>query len=105
MPPLSAGVLKQPTFSSPEALSKQVTESQSLLKNRLDLDDDMEIDVITLGDPSKRLQVKTEGDDKQELKCFMPPSEGANFVRDAAEKVRNSFGLFYGRLESELGFI
>lgn len=51
-------------------------------------DDDMEIDIISLGDPSKRLKVKTEGaEEKQQLKCFMPPSEGALCVREAAEKI------------------
>eukprot|EP00057_Strongylocentrotus_purpuratus_P034054 XP_793746.3 PREDICTED: YEATS domain-containing protein 2 [Strongylocentrotus purpuratus] len=81
------GVLKNTTFSVPEELGERLKSCQSLRRGMSE-DDDMEIDIISLGDPSKRLKVKTEGaEEKQQLKCFMPPSEGALCVREAAEKI------------------
>ncbi|XP_054774433.2 YEATS domain-containing protein 2-like [Lytechinus pictus] len=78
------GVLKNTTFSVPDELGERLKASQS---RGINDDDDIEIDIISLGDPSKRLKVKTEGIEKQQLKCFMPPSEGALCVREAAEKI------------------
>ncbi|XP_071496670.1 YEATS domain-containing protein 2-like [Diadema antillarum] len=82
-----SGILKQTTFCTAEDLSQRVYESQCELGSSQDSDSDIEIDVISYGDPAKRLKIKTEGDEKLQLKCFMPPSEGARYVQDAAQKI------------------
>lgn len=80
------GVLQHTTFSIPDELTQRLTKLQSMRRGCTNADD-IEIDIIALGDPSQSLKVKTEGEEVQQLKCFMPPSEGARYVTETAEKI------------------
>uniref|UniRef100_A0A8C5MC11 YEATS domain-containing protein 2 n=1 Tax=Leptobrachium leishanense TaxID=445787 RepID=A0A8C5MC11_9ANUR len=72
------------TYSSPEALCRNVEELEKRLKKEGEPDE--EVDILGTNEDTK-LQNKKEDEEVEDVKFYMMPSPGCEFVRDAAQEI------------------
>ena len=80
--------MQNTSYTTSDDFVKLLQDKQSEL-GRDDDDSDIEIDVISINTAPRKVHIKTEvQEDRNIIKCFLPPSDGARLVTDTAHEVR-----------------
>lgn len=73
------------SFSSADNLCRKLEDLQQFQKSEPDSEE--EVDILTLSEPLKT-NIKKEQEEKQEeVKFYLPPTPGSEFITDVAQKV------------------
>ena len=81
------GLLKPTSYTIPDELSRSLQERQAAIDANF-TDGEAEIDVIGVWDRGQRLHIKKElPDTRGGIRCYLPPSAGAQMVQEIAQEV------------------